>query len=318
MKKILIAGGSGFVGKYLAKQFLSEGFSVTGLGTSLHHPFEQISGQKPGQRSNQKPGEPFRHFTWISADTARQGDWQAHVASADVVINLAGRNIFKPWTKKYKQAIYDSRILTTKHLVDAMEKGKPSKLLNASAVGYYGDCGETIVSETDSVGAGFLALVCRDWEDHALKAVNKDVRVCLMRFGVVLGDEGALSVMTPAFKWFAGGPLGDGRQWFSWIHIHDLYRAVKFLMADFDLEGIFNFTGPGLVRQKEFAKSLGRVLNRPAILPAPAFMVKLLMGDLGSSLLQSQKALPRRLTELGFEFEYGDLGKALANIFNKL
>ncbi len=305
MSKILIAGGSGFVGKYLANRFLFEGFSVTGLGTSVHHPFEHQSGQQ------------FENFKWISADTSREGGWQEDVSTADVVINLAGRNILKPWTKKYKQAIYNSRIMTTKHLVDAMEKTKPVKLLNASAVGYYGDQGETLLSETNPGGSDFLAKVCRAWEEEALKAVNKEVRVCLMRFGVVLGNEGALSVMTPAFKWFVGGPLGNGRQWFPWIHIHDLYRAVKFLMDDSELEGIFNFTGPGLVRQKEFSTLLGRALNRPAILPAPAFMVKLLMGDLGSSLLQSQKALPQRLAELGFGFNFKTPGDALADIFKK-
>jgi len=305
MKKILITGGSGFVGKYLTKQFLLEGFFVTGIGTSLHHPIEQ------------GPGQEFENFKWISADTSREGRWQEHVPNADVVINLAGRNVFRPWTKKYKQAIYDSRILTTKHLVAAMEKGKPIKLLNASAIGYYGNQGETVLSETDSAGSDFLAMVCRDWETCAREARKKDVMVCLMRFGVVLGNEGALSVMTPAFKWFMGGPLGNGGHWFPWIHIHDLYRAVKFLMDDPGLEGNFNFTGPGLVRQKEFSKALGRVLNRPAILPAPAFMVKLLMGDLGSSILHSQKALSQRLSELGFEFKFQNVWDALANIFQK-
>jgi uncharacterized protein (TIGR01777 family) len=160
-------------------------------------------------------------------------------------------------------------------------------------------------------------MVCRDWEEQALEATNKDVRVCLMRFGVVLGNEGALSAMTPAFKWFAGGPLGSGRQWFPWIHIHDLYRAIKLLMDGADLEGTFNFTGPELVRQKEFATALGRALNRPAILPLPAFMVKLIMGDLGSSLLQSQRATSQRLKELGFEFKFKSPGAALAHLFEK-
>jgi len=289
------------VGKYLTRKLLSRGFFVTGLGTSTHHPFMM---------------QP-ENYKWICADTSRKGAWQKHVPTADVVINLAGRTIFKPWTKRYRQEIYDSRILTTKHLVAAMEKGKPVKLLSASAVGYYGDQGETVLSETDPVGSGFLAMVCQDWENRALEAKDKGALVCTMRFGVVLGNEGALSVMAPAFKWFLGGPMGNGGHWFPWIHVNDLYRAIKFIMDDPDLEGSFNFTAPGLVRQKEFSRVLGRVLNRPSIMPAPAFMVKLLMGDLGSSLLQSQKALSRRLLEHGFDFEFHNVKDALADIFKK-
>lgn len=301
MKHILIAGASGFVGKYLSAQFLSQGVSVTGLGTSPHHPFEPL----------------FENFTWVRADTASPGAWQDHVAGADTVINLAGRNIFKLWTQKYKQAIYDSRILTTQHLVEAMGQGKPAKLLNASAVGYYGDGHETVLIETAPPGTDFLATVSQDWESQALAAAQKQVKVCILRFGIVLGEAGALSAMVPAFKFFVGGPLGSGNQWFPWIHIHDLYRGVKFLMDDPDLDGIYNFTGPGLVRQKEFAKTLGRVLGRPAFMPAPAFMVKLVMGELGSSLLQGQKALSTKLEALKFEFEFKDPGAALEDIFKK-
>ncbi len=301
MQHILIAGASGFVGKYLSAQFLSQGVSVTGLGTSPHHSFEPL----------------FENFTWVRADTASPGAWQEHVARADIVINLAGRNIFKPWTRKYKQAIYDSRILTTQHLVEAMGQGKPAKLLNASAVGYYGDGHETVLIETAPPGTDFLAKVSQDWEAQALAAAQKQVKVCILRFGIVLGKAGALSAMVPAFKFFVGGPLGSGNQWFPWIHIHDLYRGVKFLMDDPDLEGIYNFTGPGLVRQKEFAQTLGRVLGRPAFMPAPAFMVKLVMGELGSSLLQGQKARSTKLEALEFEFEFEDSGAALEDIFKK-
>jgi len=309
MKKILIIGASGFVGKYLSEQLVlervsertSEKYQVIGMGTSLHHPLE-------GQ---------FDNFKWISADTSRKGDWQNHVAVSDIVINLAGRNIFKRWSKTYKQAIYDSRILTTRHIVDAMEKGKPAKLMNASAVGYYGDMGETLLSETDSAGSDFLAKVCNDWESQALAADKKGIKVCIMRFGVVLGAQGALSKMVPAFKFFVGGPLGSGRQWFPWIHIKDLYRAVKFLMNHPDSEGTFNFTGPSPVRQKDFAKALGLALNRPAFMPAPAFMIRMMMGELGDSLLQSQKTFPGKLMEKGFEFEFQNTGEALGDIFKK-
>jgi uncharacterized protein (TIGR01777 family) len=301
MKKILITGASGFVGKYLAEHLVMGKHQVIGIGTSLGHPWE-------GR---------FDNFKWISADTSRKGDWQNHVAASDIVINLTGRNIFKPWTKSYKQSIYDSRIFTTRHIVDAMEKGKPAKLLNASAIGYYGDMGETLLSETDSPGSDFLAEVCRDWETQALTAEKKGVNVCIMRFGVVLGAQGALAKMAPVFKCFVGGPLGNGRQWFPWIHIKDLYTAVEFLIEDQDVSGIFNFTGPSPVRQKDFAKALGRALKRPAFMPAPAFLIRLLMGELGSSLMQSQKAFPGKLVEKGFEFEFQDIVAALEDIFKK-
>jgi uncharacterized protein (TIGR01777 family) len=177
--------------------------------------------------------------------------------------------------------------------------------------------GETLLSETDSPGSDFLAEVCRDWETQALTAEKKGVNVCIMRFGVVLGAQGALAKMAPVFKCFVGGPLGNGRQWFPWIHIKDLYTAVEFLIEDQDVSGIFNFTGPSPVRQKDFAKALGRALKRPAFMPAPAFLIRLLMGELGSSLMQSQKAFPGKLVEKGFEFEFQDIVAALEDIFKK-
>jgi uncharacterized protein (TIGR01777 family) len=300
MKTILIAGASGFVGTYLSRMLIQEGYAVIGLGTSGRHPLEKKADS----------------FDWVCADTTMPGEWQGNVEKADIVINLTGRSIFKPWTKAYKKAIYDSRILTTKHLVEAMPDNWGGHLLNTSAIGFYGDRGEDELSEADGGGDDFLAHVCRDWEAQALKAVDKEGVVSLMRFGVVLGDGGALTVMGRAFKWFAGGPLGSGNHWFPWIHIQDLGRAVLFLMGQ-ELGGIFNFTGPEPVRQKGFAKALGAALNRPAILPAPSFMVKLVMGELGASLLNSQKALPSRLVQEGFEFKYQTALSALARIYSR-
>jgi uncharacterized protein len=301
MERILITGASGFVGKHLVRHFLDQGRHVTGLGTSSTHPFT---------------GE-FDHFEWISADTTKTGVWQDRVASADIVINLAGQNIFRRWTKKYKQAIYDSRILTTRRVVSALTPGKPVRFLSTSAVGIYGDARERLLTEDADPGNDFLARVCRDWEAEALKAQDNGALVSIVRFGVVLGDGGALSVMSPAFKWFAGGPLGSGRQWFPWIHIKDLVRAVDFLAQKPDALGRFNLVGPEPVRQRDFAKSLGKALHRPALVPAPGFMVRLVMGELGASLLNSQKASPRALQDLGFTFDYPDVGTALSDILGK-
>jgi len=300
MERLLITGASGFVGKHLARHFLQKNVHVTGLGTSEYHPFSQ----------------EFDHFEWVQADATVQGVWQDHAARADTLINLAGKNIFKPWNKTHKKAIYDSRILTTRNLVAAMAKDRPVKLLNASAVGIYGDGKEQLLTEDAETGSDFLARVCLDWEAEARKAEQTGASVNIMRFGVVLGEGGALSIMSPIYKWFVGGPLGSGRQWFSWIHMQDLVRAMDFLSQKPDISGTFNLVGPEPVRQQDFAKALGKVLHRPALLPAPAFMVKLVMGELGAALLQSQKASPKALLDLGFSFEYETVADALGAIFD--
>ena len=298
METILITGASGFVGTHLSRHFLSRGFAVIGLGTSPHHPLEF----------------EHEHFTWFKADTSNPGPWQEIVQGVDTVINLAGRSIFQYWTKAYKDAIYQSRVATTRNLVAAMAEG--GVLVSTSAVGFYGDCGEQELTEVDPAGSDFLARVCLDWESEALVAQDKGIRVCIMRLGVVLGQGGALLVMAPAFKLFLGGPLGNGKHYFPWIHLHDLRRGVEFFLDNPETSGAYNFTGPELIRQKTFAREMGRALGRPAFLPAPGFVVKTAMGELGASLLQSQKARPEKLTEEKFEFLYPTVGKALGQIYS--
>jgi len=298
MKTIMITGASGFVGRYLAEAFLKQGNTVTGMGTSADHDFDR----------------QYDNFSWVCADTSLPGDWQNHVGAADIIINLAGKNIFKPWTRAYKDAIYESRIQTTQNLVDAMGDNWDGQLISASAAGYYGDRGDTVLYETEPCGNGFLAGVCRDWEAHAFRAEEKGAKVAVIRLGVVLGEGGALSVMGRAFKFFVGGPLGSGSQWFPWIYIEDLARAVLFLVSG-NSSGVFNFTGAVPLRQKDFAKALGRAMMRPAFMPAPAFMVKLVMGELGASLLQSQKAMPGGLENAGFTFGCQTADRALGHIY---
>ena len=299
MENIVIAGASGFVGKALSDFLLSCNYAVTGIGTSADHPFSS----------------QYDKFTWVRADTSTKGDWQEHIASADTVINLAGRSIFKYWTPKYKQAIYNSRILTTRHIVAAIAENKPVKLLNTSAAGIYGDSGDLARAENDEPGTGFLAEVCKDWEKEALIARGKGAQVSIMRFGVVLGKKGgALAQMLPMFKAFAGGPLGSGKHWFPWIHIQDLIQAVFFLAESDTSEGVYNFTAPGAIQHRGFVKALGSALNRPSIFPAPAFMVRLFMGDLGRHLLFSQKVIPENLQQKGYNFKFPEIDQAFDDL----
>ncbi len=299
MKNIMITGASGFVGSYLSRILVERGYRVTGLGTSEGHPFEHT----------------YEQFVWVSADTSRAGAWQDIANESDIIINLAGRTIFKPWTQAYKKAMYDSRVLTTWNLVAGLGEQWNGHLLSVSAVGYYGDRGDTVLDETEPCGNDFLAQLCMDWEAAALSAKSKGAVVSLMRFGVVLGQGGgALDVMGKAFKWFVGGPLGNGHQWFPWMHIEDLAAAVEFLIAG-KVGGTFNFCGPEPVRQKSFAQALGRALKRPAMMPAPAFMVRMVMGELGESLLQGQKSLPKGLENAGFRFKYNTVDQALEAVY---
>ncbi len=299
--KVSILGATGFVGRRLVDHFLERGFEVVSIARS----------KSPGSDHS----SAFKH---ISADTTSPGSWQSEVSAADVVINLAGQTIFHYWTAAYKQKIYSSRILTTRNLVASFSKGGPKLLLNASAVGYYGNRDDEVLTEEQPAGTDFLAKVASDWEKEALAAAGYGVRVVAMRFGVILGpDGGALASMVPAFKFFLGGPLGSGKQWMSWMHLEDLVRAVDFIVSGQELEGPLNFCSPNPLVQRDFAKALGRTLGRPAVLPLPATVVKLMMGDLGRTLLGGQRAFPRKLLENGFKFDYPDIDQALAEILSR-
>ncbi|MBF0111986.1 MAG: TIGR01777 family protein [Desulfamplus sp.] len=300
--KIVITGASGFVGTNLCRVLLNRGDYVIGIGTSKRLKLKHVSPE---------------HFDWISADTTIAGNWQTAIKEADVIINLTGKNIFGYWTQKHKSQIYNSRVLTTKNIVAAMQKkgDKKQLLLNASAVGYYGNRGEDSLIESESFGNDFLAKVCVDWENGALKAEDKGARVVIMRFGVVLGKNGgALEKMLPSFKLFAGGPLGKGTHWFPWIHIDDLIGAILFFIENQTISGSVNFVAPQALRHKDFTSALGEALNRPSFMPAPAFMVKAVMGEMGKAFLSSQKAIPFVLNKSGFKFKYPDIEAALEDI----
>lgn len=296
--KIFMAGGSGFVGTNLAFYLLGKGHSIIAVGTSSAHKVIQHD-----------------KFNYISADTTIKGDWQDALKSVDAVINLAGKNIFKRWTDTYKDEIYTSRILTTRNLVEAIADQKDIIFCSTSAIGYYGDRADEVLKEGAPPGNDFAAKVCKDWEKEAFQAQAKGVRVTTMRFGVVLGKKGgALAKMVPAFKSFAGGPLGTGLQWFPWIHMDDLISAIIFILESPNLNGPVNFCSPNPVRNREFAGALGQVLNRPSLMRTPAFMIRLIMGEMGKSLMSSQRAIPDKLLKQGFKFQYPDINNALYNL----
>jgi uncharacterized protein len=298
--KVFITGANGFVGTNLSGAFLREGHQVTAL----------IRSEKKGEHL---PGEVYR----VIGESTKTGKWQESVAGHDVLINLAGASIFNRWNEEYKRLLRDTRILTTRNLVEAIpgEAGPGVTLLSASAVGYYGFREDEELSETGSAGAGFLAQLARDWENEASKASEKGVRVVITRFGVVLGEDGgALDQMVKPFRFFVGGPLGSGRQWFSWIHIEDLIRAAQFVISRPDIDGPVNFTAPGPIRNKDLAETIGAVLRRPSFTPAPGFMIRLALGEFGSVILKGQRVIPGVLRSKGFNFNFPDMETALRNL----
>jgi uncharacterized protein (TIGR01777 family) len=231
------------------------------------------------------------------------------------VVNLAGKGIFKRWTRRYKRQIYNSRILTTRNIVDALAADSKVVLISTSAVGYYGDRGDEVVTELEPPADDFLGRVAVDWEKEALAASDKGARVVLARFGVVMGKGGgALQQMLPAFKLFAGGPVGTGKQWFPWVHIHDVATAMRFLIDHEALNGAFNFTAPEPLRFAQLAATIGKQLHRPACLKTPGFMLKLTLGEMAGTLLASQRVVPRRLIDSGYVFQFPRLDGAIGDL----
>ena len=237
---------------------------------------------------------------------------RGETAAADVIINLAGENVGRRWTRKRKARILDSRVQTTEALVNA----RPRTLISASAVGFYGPRGDEVLDESADGGSGFLAGVTRQWEAAAHRA-DSFARVVIFRFGVVLGrDGGALKQMMLPFRFGAGGPIGSGRQWTSWVDREDVFRAIEWAIDDPAVRGTYNITAPEPVRNRDFARALGRAMHRPSFLPVPGFALRLLFGEMADEmLLGGQRVVPNRAMREGFSFRYPTLEASLAANF---
>jgi uncharacterized protein (TIGR01777 family) len=301
--RVLITGGTGFVGKQLSSRLVQDGNEITILTRSL-------------KGSEQAP----KGISYLQGDPTEKGPWQEAIPNHDAVINLAGASIFSKWSDEYKKLIRDSRFFTTRNIIEGIpsQSGKKIALFSTSAVGYYGFHGDEELDEESPSGNDFLARLAIEWEAEALKAEEKGARVVITRFGIVLGEKGgALGQMIPLFKKFIGGPIGSGQQWFSWVHIKDLAEAFAFLMKYPEISGPVNVCSPNPVKNRDLAKALGKALHRPSFMPTPAFMIKLVLGEFGSVILEGQRVLPRRLLKQGFTFKYSDIDKALQNILGQ-
>jgi hypothetical protein len=301
--KIIIAGGTGFLGRPLAETLAHLGHQVVILTRAVRGPtLSQDRGPIP--------------IVWSPDGTA--GSWAAALEGAAAVVNLAGESIAGGrWTAARKRLILDSRLLATRSLVAAIRRTAPPRpaLISGSAVGYYGPRGSEVVTEDSSPGDDFLARVCIQWEAEA-RAAAADTRVVYLRTGLVLErDGGALPKMLPPFRVGAGGPVGSGRQFWPWIHRRDWIDLVRFTIES-TLGGPLNATAPHPVTNAEFARALGKALRRPAVLPAPAFALRLMLGEMADALLLSgQRAVPARAEQAGFAFTFKQLDDALTAIF---
>jgi uncharacterized protein (TIGR01777 family) len=297
--RVVIAGGTGFLGRPLSRALASDGHDVVVL-------------------TRGSTDRSQRAVTWTP--NGESGPWASTIDGADAVVNLAGESIAaKRWTAAQKQKILDTRVQATRSLVTAIRSVAvpPALFVSGSAVGYYGPRRDEVVTEDTPPGSDFLARICVTWEEEARRAATGHTRVVCIRTGVVLEkDGGALPQMLPPFRFGAGGPVGSGRQYWPWIHRRDWIDLVRWAIQTPDLSGALNATAPHPVTSADFARALGRAMHRPALMPAPAFALRLMLGEMADALLLSgQRAVPSRAERGGFTFTYRTVDDALHAIF---
>lgn len=298
--KVVISGGTGMIGKALAEELTSAGHEVVIL----------TRGGVAGDTA--KPG--IRYARW---DGASVSDWGYEINGADAVVNLAGENLSAGrWTKQQKQQIINSRVSAGNALTDAIRKAvkKPAVFIQASGSGAYGTSESSVFSESDNYGDDFLAGVTRTWEDSTKLLESMGVRRVIIRSGVVLAQgKGALKLMLLPFRLFVGGSLGSGRQWLSWIHLRDEVKAIRFLIENPKASGVFNLSAEPVTNQ-QFARAAGETLRRPTILRVPGFILRVLLGDMSTMVLEGQNVSSKKLRDLGFEFLYPKIEVALDDL----
>lgn len=309
--RIVIAGGTGFLGSPLAEVYAEDGHDVVVLTRRL-----------PAGEARHDSGTGVPGITRVGWKPDGQGGpWAATLDGADAVINLAGEGIGdRRWTPQRKAQLRDSRIIPTRSLAAAIRASAvpPKVLVSASGVGYYGASGDEPKTEDSPAGDDFLAHVCEDWEGEALGAISPATRVVVTRTGVVLERAGgALTQMMRPFQLFVGGPIGSGRQYISWIHRHDWIEMLRWIVQTPEVTGPINATSPEPVTNREFARALGLALRRPGFVPAPAFVLKLALGEMASLALTGQRVLPARVQALGYHFRYPHLDQAFRGIFGE-
>lgn len=303
--KVAITGATGFVGSRLVERLHESGDRVLVLT------------RNPERAKRVFPSSTFPNVEIVAYTPTESGEWQKSLSGCDGVVNLAGEPLAEGrWTPERKQAIMDSRKIGTQRIVEAISQAnpKPTVLVSTSAIGYYGTSETATFDESSATGEGFLAEVCQAWEAQAQKAKDLGVRLVILRVGIVLGMGGAIAKMIPPFKLFAGGPIGSGHQWFSWIHREDLVNLILASLRRSDIEGVYNATAPNPVRMSDFSHTMGQVLKRPSWLPVPGFALEVLLGDAAVVVLEGQEVVPKRTLQFGFEYQYPNLKSALENI----
>ncbi len=303
--KVAVTGGTGFVGSRLVEQLEAGGHQTVLLTRNADRARQQF------------PVEVYPNVTIVSYDPMNSGDWQRSISGCDGVVNLAGEPISESrWTPDRKKLLMDSRVITTEKLVEAITAApeKPKVLVSASAIGFYGTSETSTFDESSAPGDDYLAEICKNWEAAANGVQAAGVRLAIVRFGIVLGMGGAVGKMLPPFKMFAGGPIGSGKQWFSWIHRDDVVALLMQALKQSNLEGIYNATAPNPVNMNEFCNEMGKALGRPSWVPVPGFVLEGLLGEGAKLVLEGQKVLPTRSLSTGFKFTYTSVSEALTQI----